>query len=163
MVHPIEMLAVLYSLFFLTWPLDSAPAQCYYHQFRDNPGAKLSKTDCRFGAKLPTCKSFKSQGKLDQLVKLEKIKTANIYIIRERLRPHSTVGSPMGVLLNANLCVSRCQCLGCLCTVRYNSFAFGWGVVSPLHSLAQTPPQLSRSSEKRQSCTFPLLCTICVG
>ena len=35
-----------YSLFFLTWPLEFAPAQCYYHQFRDNSGARVRKTDC---------------------------------------------------------------------------------------------------------------------
>ena len=36
-----------YSLFFLTWPLDFAPAQCYHHQFRDNSAARLGKTNCR--------------------------------------------------------------------------------------------------------------------
>ena len=35
-----------YSLFFLTLPLDFTLTQCYYHQFRDNSGAKLRKTDC---------------------------------------------------------------------------------------------------------------------
>ena len=36
-----------YSLFFLTWPLDFAPVQCYNHQFRDNSEARLRKTDYR--------------------------------------------------------------------------------------------------------------------
>ena len=35
-----------YSLSFLTWLLDFSPAQCYYHQFRDNSGENLRKTDC---------------------------------------------------------------------------------------------------------------------
>ena len=34
----------VYSLFsFKLWPLDFAPAQCYYRQFRDNSGTKLRK------------------------------------------------------------------------------------------------------------------------
>ena len=36
-----------YSLFFLTWPMDFAPAQCYHHQFRHNSAARLGKTNCR--------------------------------------------------------------------------------------------------------------------
>ena len=30
---------------FLTWCLYFAPAQCYYHWFRDNSGAKLRRID----------------------------------------------------------------------------------------------------------------------
>ena len=37
----------VYNLFFLTWPLDFTPAECYYQQFRDNSGARLRKTDCK--------------------------------------------------------------------------------------------------------------------
>ena len=40
------------SLFFLTWPLDFTPVQCYYHQLRDNSGAKLRTTDCRHWLKI---------------------------------------------------------------------------------------------------------------
>ena len=39
----------VYSLFFLTWALEFAPAQCYHHQFRDKSGAKLGKTNCSYG------------------------------------------------------------------------------------------------------------------
>ena len=41
-----ELSITTVSTVFLTGPLDSAPSQCYYHQFTDNSGATLRKTDC---------------------------------------------------------------------------------------------------------------------
>ena len=35
-----------HSPFFLSLPLDFAPAKCYYHQFWENSWARLRKTDC---------------------------------------------------------------------------------------------------------------------